>query len=90
MMSGLCLSTDEVRLRFVVLERLVLFSDSHPCIINLDSNTVLQHHNRTYCRRVDAVYCGKPDTVARYIARLPKYDLRPVRSHRGGHLSVVR
>jgi hypothetical protein len=74
-MSGLCLSNDEVRLRFVVLEVLLLFSDSHPCIIDLDSNTVSQHHNRTYCRRVDVICCGKLDTVARYITWLPKYDL---------------
>jgi len=67
MKSGLCVSTDEILLRFVVVEILFLFSDSHPSIIDLDSNTVLLHHKHTHCRCVEVICCGKRDTVATYI-----------------------
>lgn len=68
MKSGLCVSIDKVLLLFVVVEILLLFSDSHPCIIDLNSNTVLLHHKRTYCRCVDVICCGKRDTIATCIA----------------------
>lgn len=68
MKSGLCVSTDKVFLRFVVVEILLLFRDSYPGIIDVDSNTVLLYQNCTYCRSVAVICCGKPDTVATCIA----------------------